>query len=530
MRVSLGCHVNNIAFPVPEVSHAPSQIEGSIHRIACQMPTPNRAKMRRFKRFVRSFLNMHFKDAIFSQTENFEFDDFINQTHYTQSRKENLTETHSIPFNLNGKGFNVKGFSKDEYYLTYKHFRGIMSRSDDYKTRVGPFFQKLDSIIFKNKHFIKKIPVTQRPAWLTEKFRFARDIFFTDFSSFEATFGPMLMKIELMIYEFFLQSNPNKDIIMKLLREGIGGMNKIKYRNFLFIIYCRRMSGEMNTSGANGIMNLLMTWFILSETGNRLDMESAFEGDDGAADVESVEKFPTTQDYKDLGANIKIEIPTAANEGSFCGLVYDTEDLDNVSDPLRTLISFGWTTGQYTGASDKKLLALLRSKALSLLYEYPACPITKHLALYGLRVTSSIDDDYLHKVMESNLDRNVYVRQRWTDVFDNYKHRVVIAKPITNRTRALVSNKFQIPVMAQISIENYLDSLNSLQPLDLPQISTLVHKDCFDYFKTYCVTVDNPENFVFINHAKRPYTIWWENSLLHPTAKVRRSVVEYRNY
>jgi hypothetical protein len=507
--------MHNVALPVPEISHSPSQVEGVVKRIACRMPPINRAKLRRLKRFTEKFLETHFKGNQFTCDENFEFEEFIVNTPYTQSRKQNLTETHSKPFNYDGKGYNVNGFTKNENYPEYKHFRGIMSRSDDYKTRVGPFFRKFDKILFSKKMFIKKIPVTDRPEWLSEKFRFAREIYCTDFTSFEATFGKELMKIELFIYSWLLRHNPNHDRLMHLIRKGIASNNKIKYRQFLFTILCRRMSGEMNTSGGNGVMNLILTYFICYERGNPLDLESAFEGDDGCIEINSIHQQPTSQDYADLGANIKIDKPDSPSEASFCGLVYDVQAKDNVTDPIESLMSFGWTTDQYVNASANKLNALLRSKSLSMLYEYPACPILKNLANYGMRVTTHIDDEYLENVMKKNVD-SVYYKEQWKNAHENYRHNKLIDKPIHMNTRYLVQKRYNIPITLQLKIEKYLDGLNSIQVLHIPELYPLIHPDCFDYFSKYSVVTHEPSKFIYVNYPKRKYKIYHYDRSNHP--------------
>lgn len=514
MRISLGPHLLGAALPVPDISHSPSQIEGSVKRIGCRMPQPDRAKLRRLKRFTEKFLNLHFHGDQFNDEENFEFEEFIKDTPYTQARKQNLTQTHSRDFDPD-KGYNVKGFTKNENYPEYKHFRGIMSRSDDYKTRVGPFFRKFDKILFKKKFFIKKIPVTERAAWLSEKFRYAREIFCTDFTSFEATFGPDLMRIELAIYDWFLKYNKHRVRIMEYIRNGIAGVNKIVYRDFVFTILARRMSGEMNTSGGNGLMNLMMTYFTLHERGNPLDLSTAFEGDDGEIEINSIHTQPTTQDYTDLGAKIKIDKPESPSEASFCGLVYDVTALDNVTSPVEILMSFGWTTDQYVNASESKLLALLRCKALSLLYEYPACPIIKNLALYGLRITNKIDDKYMTKVY-NKMYINEYDRRVYDDALIAHKHDKVMSKVVHINTRCLVAKRYNIPIHTQLKIEKYIDSLNTIQPLYIPEILPLIHKDCIDYYSQYVLQVDKPTQFAYVNFPKRKYKIWKSDDTNHP--------------
>lgn len=497
MRVSLGCHLLNAALPVPDLNHVQSQMEGTIKRIACTMPTPDRAKMRRLRRFVNKILNLNYKDKQFCYDESFDFDEFINDTPYTQKRKENLKQTHSTNFDPT-KGYNVKAFVKDENYPEYKHFRGIMSRSDDYKVRVGPFFRKLSKIIFSNKHFIKKIPISQRPDWIMNQFYGATDVFCTDFSSFEATFGRLMMRVERMVYAWFLDKNKRRDEILKLIDRGIMSTNHMVYKWWKMSIECRRMSGEMNTSEGNGIMNLIMTLFLLGEQGNPVDLAAIFEGDDGLIQYET--NTPSIQDYSDLGANIKIEIPDSISEASFCGLIFDPVAKDNVTDPVDLLMSFGYTTNQYRNASRFKLDALLRAKGFSMIYQYPGCPIIASLARYALRITNHIDDKYLMttvgKQRECQYDKQI--------MMEALAHRhEVINKIVHINTRILVEKKYKITINMQYTIEKYLDQLNVLTPLSIPLIESLIHPHCHDYYTRYGTC-----NNTFLNPSSRDYKLF----------------------
>lgn len=505
----MGCHLLGGAAPVPDKKHTLSQIEGAVKRLAARMPDPDRAKIRRLKRFVERWLNKNMSDLRFGQDEDFEWEDYIDNTNYSLKRRENLTATHAENFNP-VKGYNIKGFTKDEaYYPEIKHFRGIHTRADDYKTRIGPFFQKFGRKIFSTKYFIKKIPVSERAKFLEDRFRDKPNLFCTDFSSFEATFGPLLMRIELYVYSWFLKYNKHHDRIMHLLRSGLCGQNRIVFKNFMYVIWARRQSGEMNTSEGNGIMNLLMTFFLLEEEGNK-EYDGIFEGDDSIITVATAR--PSARAYSELGANIKIDVPDNLSTASFCGLIFDEEILDNVCDPLDTLMSFGWTTEQYTNASKTKLRSLLLAKSLSLLYQYPGCPILRSLGLYGLRMSNGIDKDYMLRIIEKmkmcGWDRNMYA-----EGFKFYRHEAILAKTVNLRTRLVTEQKFGIPVEIQIQCEKYLDSKNDLSPLDMPWMDPFIHRDCRLYYDNYVVTVDD-YNFVYTNLAKRKYKIWHTNRIL----------------
>ena len=203
VRKSLGCHFDGAACPVPDLNFGPDQVAGAVKRVAAKMPDIDKVKLRKFKRFVHRWCKKHLKDDIFSKDEMFDFYEWIEQTPYPNYRKDELKGIYERGL---GRKANkkVKAFIKDESYPEYKHVRGIYSRHDDYKCRVGPFFQKLGDIIFKKKWFIKKIPVNDRPKWIMDKFGNQHNIFCTDFSQFEATFVDKLMRIELIVYRYLL--------------------------------------------------------------------------------------------------------------------------------------------------------------------------------------------------------------------------------------------------------------------------------------------------------------------------------------
>lgn len=498
------------ALPVPDVTHTLSQIEGAVKRVATRMPVANRARLRRLERFVKRFLNLHFSQDRFSADEMFDFDSWIDNTPYTVKRKTELRAVHenSLCSVVNSK---IKAFTKDENYTEYKFHRGIYSRDDDYKVRVGPFFKKFGDRLFKSPWFIKKIPIPDRPKAMAKKLEKFMNKFMTDFSSFEATFGTELMRIERLIYAWFLDKCSRKDEILKLFDAGINGRNYITFKNAIISILRRRMSGEMNTSEGNGVMNMMMSFFLCEESGD-MTYDGFFEGDDAAIGISS--KPPTDEMYAELGANIKIDLQDNWVEGSFCGMIFHEEVYDNVSDPVEALMSFGYTTMQYCEASDLKLNALLRAKSFSLLYQYPGCPILRELALYGLRMTTHIDDRYMIKVITSTF-MNSYDKELFEESM-MARHNLVFDKVIDVRTRDLVERKFKITKEEQVEIELYLSKLEVIQPLEIQSFLGRCHADCVDYYSVYGLRADRNQvkhiQFSVKNH--KPARIWLDDQTM----------------
>jgi len=480
IRRSLGCHFEGAALPVPDLNYAPDQVAGMTKRVAAKMPKINRVKLRKFKRFVKRWCKKNLQEHIFKNDEQFDFYEWIESTPYPLYRKEELTRVYELSL-YNPPNFNVKAFIKDEPYPEYKHVRGIYSRHDDYKVRVGPFFRKLGDIIFNMKWFIKRIPVNQRPQAMMDKFGDISNLFCTDFSQYEATFVEQLMKMELIVYRYLLQNNPNMNKIITLITKGMMSKNRIQFHKWTCNLYCKRMSGEMSTSVSNGFMNLLITHFLLEEAGNK-HFDSYIEGDDSINSFDV--RAPTAKEYEELGGKIKIEFPNDLSEASFCGQIFDKNDLDNVANPIEALVSFGWTNRQYMNANDKTLKMLLKSKALSMLYEYSGCPILRSLALYALRMTNDIKITNLDSFYKKQ-KLCTYDREFWLELIDNYDDNRQFNNTVKENTRKLVERKFGISVEMQFLVEKYLDEKTDLSPINIPELIPFCHSHWIDYYLNY---------------------------------------------
>lgn len=464
VRVSLGCHVENVSLPVPDLNHGPSLLAGCTKRVAAEMPDIAHFRLRKFKRFVKRFFDKHLQSLKFEPDVSFDFEEWIESVPYPEYRKKELRRVYEDGLDKQ-PNLKVKAFAKNENYPEPKHLRGIYSRHDDYKVRVGPFFKKFGDRLFALDWFIKKISVPARPTSLLEKLQRFRTIFCTDFSQFEATFVKPLLQIEVYVYNLCLEGHPDRKKLVDLFSKLLG-VNEISFKDFDIRVCAKRMSGEMNTSCGNGLMNMLLSFFLLEECGNKFgDYDAYFEGDDG---IIGCIFPPTAQDYKNMGANIKIVYPHDIATASFCGNVFSPSAMHNVTNPLEASVAFGWTDAAYYTANDKVLNSLLCCKALSMAYEYPGCPILRSLSRYALRMTWSRFKDYDHlmKSLMKIKNMSIYERDLALTSIEAVRLSGVPDVEIHEETRLLVEDLYGIPVSSQLAIEAYLDSLTELCPLD----------------------------------------------------------------
>jgi hypothetical protein len=253
------------------------------------------------------------------------------------------------------------------------------------------------------------------------------------------------------------------------------------------------MSGEMLTSCGNGLMNMLFTFFHLEEAGNDLSLIDAFfEGDDG---IVGCMILPQAIQYEALGANIKIEIPRGINTASFCGNVFDPIALHNVRNPREYAVTFAWVDAKYLQASEAVKLKLLRVKSMSLISEYPGCPVLKSLAMYGIRVTRKV------KVTDEFIERNYgddsYNYEKIKNIFANFDERNLQDVQIHINSRNLVETMYGLTVHQQLDIEQYLDSKTDISPLEcFSSISGC--KDWMIFYRDYVVDyISKHDRFIF---------------------------------
>lgn len=472
--------------PVPDISHGPSMLAGAVKRVAAAMPDIDQRLWNEFETWTWDYLNSECRHWIFDSEENFDFYEWIEDCPYTRKRKDMLIKVwESIDWTkpLEKKNIVVKMHTKHEPYPEPKHFRGIYARADPYKTMVGPYHKKFGNKLFKDKNFIKKIPHPERPEFIKNLLDRYKYKFGTDFSQFEATFVQQILRLQNDIYLWTLQKCPKWRAFFEELFRVTEGENIIECIYFVFKLLAKRMSGEMDTSSGNGLMNMLYTSFILEKAGNkRGEYASVFEGDDSA---NGCDILPDVDLYRRLGANIKFVVFEDSGLTSFCGNVFHYDICHNICDPREVLANFGWVKTKYVQMTEKSRLKLIRAKSLSLVYQYPGCPIVKALGLYGLRVTSGISKEEMIKWVEIN-NRS----ESWWDADKQLLAVLKVDQQIIDievhpLTRQVMEKSFGVCVSQQLLIEQYLNSLNEIQPLE---INMDFHASWYETFERYVVT------------------------------------------
>lgn len=451
----------------PDDTDVASVIDGIKHRVGGITPDLDMGVVAEFKTFVSRFLKKYF--PIMDANTDVSVETYINDLDFDMARKDQLREAYQNVQKRSKKQspLDVKSFIKEETYFDPKAFRTINSRIDEYKVQVGPWIHAVEKLAFKMKWFIKTIPVASRSSHIINALeRLGRTYMATDFTAFESSFRKEIMEAaEFQLFEYMTQSIPGANDFMDLYRQ-IALTNKLLFKSVVARIACKRMSGEMSTSIANGFTNLCLILFTAYKEGLNIDDLDLFvEGDDSI--ISAVKKL-TTKWFEKLGFICKMETYSSVRKASFCGLIF-SEPGHIIRDPRPVLAKFGWAMRQYVHSNEKTRMALLRAKAMSLACEMPNCPILSVFAHRVMELTRSI-----------NLERILLKANNQS--FDMY-HRVmlcnaVLSKPwqqppnILPESRVLMEEKFGIDVFTQLSWEQRFSTL-TLEPIQLPAA------DCF---------------------------------------------------
>lgn len=496
IAVCLGPTVSGVSMPIPDLQNANTALEGALYRFLRDIPNSKKPN-KHFRRFVKLWVRHNLTPI--EHSEDLSFESWIKTTPYSDTRKQELRRVHTEIMESGKYKTEVKAFLKDEFYLDYKHARCINSRHDDCKVLLGPYFQAITEKLFDIgtiPWFIKKVPLPERPDYIYDMmYEPGRYYVCTDYTSYESSFTKTRQyDCERILYTEMLRNHPLKHHFIDLYDNGLIGTNNIKFKWFKLSVEAKRMSGEMNTSLGNGFSNLMFFLYIAKRL-NLLNPRGVVEGDDGLFTFDSsisIDKISSAMktEFVKLGLDIKIDVHQKLSHASFCGMIFDDSDRTIIGNPLKIISSFGWTSAKYLAARLTIKNMLLRSKALSMAYQYPRCPLITELARSMLRLTLKCDVlTFLQKHATSFLDSYHLEIVRDAARLD-HDGKLILGEPGLN-TRALFDELYGITIPEQLHIENYFRNLDSLDQLDDPVLYALFPKRWKEFYGTYVDVVSN---------------------------------------
>lgn len=354
------------------------------------------------------------------------------------------------------KIYHMTSFIKKEFYSELKEPRIINSRSDEFKSLVGPFTHQIEKLVMR-EHYIKhKLPsdVAQQMNDMATKYPL---LYETDYSSFEGSFDRELMEhVELAMMEHVLQNYP---WILSIIKRAYSKKNFLRYKvcegNFASCQFeGSRMSGDMWTSLCNGFTNYCLVsyfaWKAQQDVGY-FDYDFIVEGDDGFIATSYPLRFDLAAE---LGFKLKCEAKHDINDLSFCGICEFNGRL--VPDIHTILNKYGYvhTTNIVRGIKNannsrkqlKRTRDLIHSKALSLLAQSAGIPVLQAVAQQQLKLGGKFVPKYV---------------DWWeSEVYDFSQVTQMTSLPIEDGMRKFVETRFEISVKHQLAIEKKLSECN----------------------------------------------------------------------
>jgi len=445
---------------------------GVKYRLCRQLPLLESSVYNDYYRYVQEVLVLEF-DSV-----NLEYDEEGAIVRMNQPWWRKMQYFHALEdvrfLSLPRQHRLVKVFTKNETYeddteedgilKPYKYHRGIYARVDQFKMYCGLAFQTVSEVVFHHPDFIKKIDVRDRPNRMVEKLVPGWHAYETDFTSMEGSISKEIFDVEFLFYRHILPGYRNWNEIYRVLT----GKNKIRSKDFQCSVNACRMSGEMNTSVGNGLINWSLLRFIAYVSG--ADIRMFVEGDDG---IMTTNKPLLVDWFAKLGFKVKLEEVPDFRDASFCGLRMSRNN-DVLVDPRKILVNFSWSSSKLATGSERVRQALLRGKAQCLLYEYPNCPIVTEL---GKAYVGEGPEAYAFDWYHEDLKRQITSRKEETIE--------MVRRGISYETRLDFERFYQVPIDLQLRIESELrsDKENFRQPGIQEILSRL--KKSKDYYERF---------------------------------------------
>lgn len=456
-RLNFG-FVPGYAPPCPD-RNDPTVIADCVYkRLGAELPDADPNRVANWSEFVGRYLHRRIATVGVGSVD---FDHWIENSPYNGERRAQLRAARELdggrcpPWRVLKR---IPSFIKLEHFDEPKHARAINPICDRFKAYAGPYVHAMEEIVYNAPEFIKHTPVPERPAKIAALTRQGCRYYENDYSCFEGSLRKMQQEaVEHQLFRHMLKQFPAvaADFVRMDSME-----KKLVFRSCFHAFYVEytRASGISWTSLCNGFHNLMTVKYICWEKDGRVGLgesvDGFVEGDDGLfATRHELTKF----DFARLGHEVKIKQLDRPSDGHFCGNCM-SEDLTLMKDPRRVFRTFGWTSS-FMYAGNKIMDSLLRSKALSLTYEMPQCPVVGQLGRTALALTSGV---------------------RVTHEFETYRTRPPDFEgpnePFapSDIARAEFDRRYHINAETQLAAEE------AIRRLDMDELSTLIPPTSFD--------------------------------------------------
>lgn len=442
--------MRNVCLPKPDLAHAASIAAGFKKRVVNPVPPEfSTHALEELGHFVEEWLHRNLEPL--SSDTDVSVSTWLADANYPAWRKAELAALDPDEVANWKDHIMAKSFIKDEFYTELKYPRTINPRDDYFKVFSGPIFHAIEKAVFSLPVFIKKVPIERRAHYIMDQVYAPRSKYvLTDYTSFESSFTREAMEnLEMKLYRWMSHRLPGGSSWYHAIHDALTGPQILKSKFVTTRTLAGRLSGDMCTSLGNGFSNYMLMLFSAHKL-QLGELFGVFEGDDGLCRFSSG-KVPNAEFFKQFGFNVKMEVVDEIGRASFCGMLFEENSCQQMTEPLSVLTSFGWTSARYAKASRKTLLALTRSKALSLAFERPGCPILSAFAHRVIYLTRGIDCRWV----ANSRNTTHWLRERIQYVTTH----VAPYEVPTSETRLLFEQLFSIPVSVQLQAEEAISEL-----------------------------------------------------------------------
>jgi len=471
----------DLAARVPSRTDIGTKVASIIHRFGREMPAHDGDVMKDFITYARAVIVKHFKPI--SALDVPDFETWLSKTSYGEGRKKQLRAVREKMIRADEKFFVNKSFLKDEIYGEAKHARSINSYSDESKVLLGPAMHAIDKAVFTLPYFVKGTNPRTWPEKLAKLFG-EDPVMATDFSSFEAHHRGPLAELGRFWIMHMLRGAGTRQFKAIVSRMFLGN-NVCQFEDVTAVLKETLMSGALWTSSANGVLNLLLMSYLVGRGRfaevSPVDLATLMpsyyrgvhEGDDGLCATAPVDLSLINR----LGLKLKFNYFPHFSMAGFCNIYSLPDGSDCITDPIKVLRNFFCLPSKYLHMRESHQKGLLRAKAQSLLYLYPAAPIVSSLARAVCTATKSVDSR--HSAAELGYwQREVYELAVAEQAA--IRRGEIVEKKVSAGARALTSEIFNVPIEDQYRIEAALDRLD----FDI-DLSAYAHASEHAYIETH---------------------------------------------
>lgn len=288
---------------------------------------------------------------------------------YCKRRKRELVmtlETGESTSWARGEVQRVNAFGKNEPLASLgKAMRFIYAREDRFKTAVGPYIKPIEQLVYAGTHFVKgwtKLEVQDQMIRRIEPFTHK---WVGDHHTFEATVGPEVM--HGVIAWFYMQFGMPASMAAVLC-----GVNHIHSKQGRMRVRAGTMSGELDTSLRNGLINHLLMAFVVAQARRfnpELQADWMVEGDDVIIGASG--DLPLQEVIRPLGFDFDCQRLDSCGDSGFCGWYYGPTGA--ALKPPDKVLKLGWEFGYEKSA--KRKLQLYAGKLMGASMEYASSPL-----------------------------------------------------------------------------------------------------------------------------------------------------------